>query len=117
MARVLTWICEKIKMAALKLALADVIVPDETDEIFANEAGRMSCAVAPDGLSQGLGKPSPQPGRHRPGLPPAELDRIAERVFSDRPESKTPPPGSQLAGLGGTPWRRASGKPDMSSIH
>jgi excisionase family DNA binding protein len=33
MARALTW------MAALKLALADVILPDETDEIFANEAG------------------------------------------------------------------------------
>jgi hypothetical protein len=62
MARALTLDNEKIKMAALKLAHADVILPDEMDEIFANEAGRMSC-----GCSQGLGKPIPQPGRHRPG--------------------------------------------------
>jgi hypothetical protein len=97
-------------MTALKLALGDVILPHETDEIFANEAGRMSC-----GCSR---QPIPRPGKTISTTlgvtapadpPPAELDRFAERVFSDRPESKTPPPGSQLTGLGGRPWRRAFG--------
>ena len=43
-------------MAVLKLALADVILPDETDEIFANEAGRMSCACST--------QPIPRPGKN-----------------------------------------------------
>ena len=46
MARALTLDNEKIKMAALKLAHADVILPDQRDEIFANEAGRMSCGCS-----------------------------------------------------------------------
>jgi hypothetical protein len=89
-------------MAALKLALADVILPDETDEIFANEAGRMSCGCS-DGLSQGLGKPSPQHGVTARTSRLRSWIRFAERDFSDRPESMTPPPGSQLTGLGGAP--------------
>jgi len=69
---------------ALKLAIADVILPDE---IFANEAGRMSCDCS-GRLSQSL-EDHLQPGRHCPVLSLEELDRFAERVSSDRPESKT----------------------------
>ena len=62
-------------MAALKLALADVILPAETDEIFANGAGWMSCGCS--------GQPIPRPWENHlrnlgvtapADLPPAELD-------------------------------------------
>src|SRR5438876_9651933 len=85
MARALTWIVKKSKWPRRRLALADVILPDETDEIFANEAGRMSCACST--------QPIPRPGKKISAIwasPPGrlsapELDRFAERIFSDRP--------------------------------
>ena len=98
-------------MAALKLALADVILPAETDEIFANEAGRMSCGCST--------QPIPRPGKKISAIwasPPGrlsapELDRFAERIFSDRPESKTLPPGSQLTGIS---WNCPGGWPSVN---
>ena len=117
MARALTWICEKIKMVALQLALANVILPDETDEFLPTKPAGCRARLlqtadlkAWENLLRNLGVTA-RASRLRSWIDSTDRNQRPRRLARSSPGSGTP--------LGGVPsvnrtWRQFINHPKRS---